>query len=220
MKYFSLFKRFMFIALICSFAAQGGNVGSHASRKNLQNIKNSTVYNISVSAGQARNSQASANLTMSGENSKVSVEKEGTVTLVAGKSILLHPGTKISSGGFLYASIEPMPKSGKHQKKEVRIVTVEEKNKIEEQASLSTAYSLFSPFPTRNKGHLHTGDAENGSFTSSINDLSGVAPEQHRKVAVNSFNLTEITREQMVINYKPVPETYTFRAETMMVLRL
>jgi|GEM_PF-3389989 len=220
MRHFHWFKGFIFIALACTIPAFGSTVVSVGSENNQQKSESSAGYTIKVSAEQVQNTQASANLTISGENSKVSVERKGTVTLVAGKSIVLLPGTKISNGGFLYASIEPREKSGKRQKKEVKLVTIEEKMKIEEQASLCVAYSLFSPFLTRNKGYLHTGDAENGSFSSSYNDLSGVAPEQQRKVAVDSRQLPDATHGQRLVNYFPLPVAYMYRAEITRVLRL
>jgi hypothetical protein len=219
MKYLHWFKGFIFIALTCSVTAQGSAYMSFGPDRDLQTNESSKGYTITVSAGQVQNSQAAANLTISGENSKVSVEKKGTVTLVAGKSIVFHPGTKISNGGFLYASIEPATKNGKLQKKQVKLVTVEENKKIEEQASLSVAAALFSPFATHTRGALHAGDAENGSVTSSNNVLSGVSPEQQRKVAVDSRLLPEATRKQMRINYYLTPLAYACRAETMRVLR-
>ena len=170
--------------------------------------------------GEVQNYQSTANLTISGENRPLIVEKDGEVNLTAGKSIILLPGTKISAGGFLYASIEPSVKSGKHQKKEIRLVTIEENEKIQEQASLSQAGILFSPFPKSVKGSLHAGDAEQGYFNISANILSAVAPEQHRKVALISLPLHEITRQQVFSNLTILPVTSTFRAETMRVLRL
>jgi hypothetical protein len=142
------------------------------------------------------------------------------VKLVAGESIVLHPGTKISLGSFLYATIQPAVKSGKRQKKEVSLVTIEENQKIEEQASLTFAAALFSPFPSHRKGNLHAGDAENGSFTSSNYELSAVSPEQQRKVAIDSRQLPEVTRKQLLINYLYTPVAFVCRPETMRVLRL
>jgi hypothetical protein len=162
----------------------------------------------------------SSNLVVSGENNLIVVAKEGTVTLSAGKSISLLPGTKISAGGFLYASIDQISKNGKHRKKVVRLVTVEEKQKIEEQASLSVAYTLFSPFLSGNKGSLHAGDTENGSFKSLSGYLTGLSPEQQRKVAVDSRELPETTRKQFPINYNLAPEAIVYRAEVTRVLRL
>ncbi|MCX6303973.1 MAG: hypothetical protein NT040_03305 [Bacteroidetes bacterium] len=220
MKYFHWFKGFVFIALTCSVTAQGSTTVLYGSGNNPQNNEPSTGYTISVSAGQVQNSHAEANLTICGANSKVSVEKKGTVTLVAGESIVFHPGTRISNGGFLYASIEPRSKNGKRQKKEVTLVTIEENNKIEEQATLATAYDMFKPFPTHTKGLLHAGDAEQGSFNASSNELSGVTPEQQRKVAVDSRLLHEVTRKQVHASYNLIPVAYAYRAETMRVLRL
>jgi hypothetical protein len=220
MKYFSWSKGFIVIALACSIIAQGSTVFPIGSKNQIQKNEPKKVYSVTVTSSQVQNNPASANLTISGENSKISVEKQGTVTLVAGESIVLHPGTKISTGSFLYASIEPRTKVGKHQKKEAKLVTLEENLKIELQADLSFAYQLFSPFPTHNKGYLHAGDAEQGSFNSSSNELSGLAPEQQRKVAVESRFLPEVTRNQNTINYTFIPAVFSFRAETMMVLRL
>jgi hypothetical protein len=220
MTYFHSFKVFAFIALACSITAQGSAVESASSKSDPQSKEASTAYSISVSAGQVQNNQSTANLTISGENSKVSVEKEGTVTLSASKSIHLLPGTKVSAGGFLYASIETIAKNGKNPKKEMRLVTVEEKMKIEAQASLSKAYALFSPFPSPARRHLHSGESENGSYTSENNELSAVTPEQQKKVAVNSRLLPEVTRTQISTSYNPAAEAFACRPETMRVLRL
>lgn len=220
MKYFHWFKGFVFIALACSVSAQGSTFFYLGSENYHQKDEPVAGYTISVSAGQVQNSQAAANLTMSGENSKVSVEKKGTVTLVAGKSIVLHPGTKISNGGFLYASIEPRAKLGKHQKKEVTLVTIEEKMKIEEQVCLGIAFNFFKPFPTSRCGHLHAGDAENGSFRTYNNELNAVAPEQQKKVAIESHVLPELSRQQMNVNFNLLSYAYVYRPETVKVLRL
>ena len=220
MKYFHWYKGLALIALACSFMAHGSTVDTISARKTLSNSPNTKVGNVTVSAGQTQNYQAPANLTLSGESTQITVENDGRVILTAGKSIRILAGTTVSHGGFLYASIEPNVKSGKHHKKEIRLVTVEEKLKIEEQASLAVACVLFSPFPARNKGTLHAGDAENGSFSSSTNELSAVSPEQQRKVAVDSRTLPEVTRKQILINCHPIPVAYTYRTESLMVLRL
>lgn len=220
MKYFYRFKGLFFIALAISVAAQGSTVISSGPAYNLQNDEVSAVYNLSVSAEQPQNTPSSANLTMSGDNSKVSVEKGGTVTLVAGKSIILRPGTKISKGGFLYASIESKAKNGMHHKKVVKLVTVEEKRKIEEQACFATACEIFKPFPTPGRRYLHAGDADNGSFTLSNNDLMGVSPEQQRKGAVDSRQVALTAPKQLLSTINRMPETSGYRPETTRVLRL
>jgi hypothetical protein len=141
--------------------------------------------------------------------------------VTSSKSILFRPGTRITAGGFLYASIDqPAPKTGRHPKKAVILVTVEENMKIEEQASLSTAAAMFSPFPSRSRGHLHAGDTEEGSFTASNNTVSAVSPEQQRKVAVNSRLLPEVTRVQLTTNYTSTAVAISCRPEMMRVLRL
>ncbi len=221
MKYFYWFKGFVFIALACSVTVQGSTVDSSTSKSDPQTTEVSSVFSVSVTAGQVQNDQSTANLTISGENSRVCADKAGTVKLVASESIVLRPGTRVTAGGFLYASIEPVTKNGKHHdKKVVVVVTVEEKMKIEAQASLAMAYTIFSPFPSPAKRHLHGGEAENGSFTSSPNELSAVSPEQQRKVAVESRILAGVSRNQISSNSNPVPVAYSYRPEVLRVLRL
>jgi hypothetical protein len=222
MKHISRFKVFILIALTCVFTAVQGNVvvTSSSDQQGPQHDGSSATYSVSVSAGHSQASEASANLTMAGMNSQVSVEKEGSVTLVAGESIVLRPGTKVSGGGFLYASIRPASHTGKPHKKGVKVVTVEEKKKIEEQESLETACEMFKPFPSKSRGFLHAGDADNGSYFASCHELFGVSPEQQRKVAGDShFTVLVASRtNQTIVNTAPVPHGY--RPETIRVLRL
>jgi hypothetical protein len=82
------------------------------------------------------------------------------------------------------------------------------------------AFKLFSPFPAPGKGHLHAGDAEQGSYYASSNELTGVAPEQQRTLAIESRFLPEVPRKQILVNYELIPMANAFRAETLMVLRL
>jgi len=175
---------------------------------------------ITVNAGQSKTSQASANISISGENNKVTVEKEGVVSLSAGKSIILHPGTRVTAGCFLYASIEPVAKTGKHKNKETRLVTIEEKKKIEEQATLAVAAILFSPFPVCSKGFLHAGDAENSSFYAGCNELSGVTSGEQRIVAINGLASLVAAPSKLILNSAPAPVPVVFRPETTRVLRL
>lgn len=220
MKYIQRFKGLLFFALACSFTAQGSTDETVTRKNSPSDNSGNTSGSITVTAGQIQNIKAADNLTISGKTIPLTVESEGRVTLTAGKTILLLPGTKVSPGGFLYASIEPAVKSGKHQKKEIRLVTVEEKIKIEEQASLSQAYTLFSPFPSRNRGHLHAGDTEQGSFSASNSKLFAVSPEQQRKVAVTSRSLPEVTRQQVILTFNLNPVAFTSRSVTHRVLRL
>ena len=220
MRYIPWFKGAVFIVFACSFAAFGSTADTSSTGKSLSDIRNAAIGNITVAAGQTHNYQSSANLTISGTNSPVTVEKKGVITLSAGKSIVFLPGTKISAGSFLYASIKPVAKNRKHQKKESRLVTIEENEKIEEQASLSIAATLLSPFPTRSRGHLHAGNAYQSRFTASGNELSGVSPEQQRKMDFERYLLPRVHFQQILTSLLPVPATLACRAETTMVLRL
>jgi hypothetical protein len=92
--------------------------------------------------------------------------------------------------------------------------------KIEEQASLAFAATLLSPFPSNRKGNLHAGDTENGSYSTAYNELSGISPEQQRKVAVESRPLPQISTKPILTSSQLVPAAYGYRPQIMMVLRL
>jgi hypothetical protein len=220
MNCFKRFKGLVVVALAFCVTAQGSSFinGDDVAKDRADG--QSKEYNISVSSGQAQQSQSAATLSISGDNSKVSVGKEGTMKLVAGKSIKLLPGTKVTNGGFLYASIESKVKAGKHTKKEVSIVTIEENKRIEEQASLATACSLFSPFPSGKQGRLNAGDEKNGSFISSNSVIYGVTPEQQRKVAVEGFSLLQVKRNSVLLNSTRAEVSVSYRPEAHTVLRL
>ncbi len=217
MKHVKQVNPLLLIALACTVLAQGRV--SYGAVPTPQDNGQPSAYSVSVSAGQEQ-SGASANLTLSGSNSRVSVDKPGTVTLVAGKSIILRPGTHISEGGFLYASIEPATKPGKMHKKLVKVVTIEEKKRIDEQVTLSVAYTLFSPFHTRTRGWLHAGSQEQGDFTASSFSSYAVPPDQQRKSGIDTRPaLLAVVYPVMIMGNDPsVPEG--FRPETRRVLRL
>ncbi len=217
MKHLHRVKGFIFIALACTVSAQGSAVMTTGTDP--QDSGTSPAYSLSVSTGQ-ESAPASARLTLAGENSKVSVEKPGTVTLVAGKSIILKPGTRITGGGFLYASIEPAAKPGKHHKRTVKVVTIEEKKRIDEQLSLAVAYTLFKPFPSRTRGWLHAGREEQGSYSASPLTVSAITPDHTRKISADARTsaMAVASAGQRISSILPVPES--FRPETRMVLRL
>lgn len=202
------------VAASLAFSAQG-SVAAVSAQATPQD-EGSKAYSISVSSTESQ--QASANLTLSGENSKVSVEKKGSVTLVAGKSIVFHPGTRIAPGSFLNASINRKP--GSHGKREARLVTVEENRKILEQQSLAIACSLFSPFPSPARRTLHSSHNGDGNFVSTVNDICGISSEQHRMAAVDSRLLVQRTNQQISSNVLTTPGTPVHRPETTRVLRL
>ncbi|MCX6277913.1 MAG: hypothetical protein NT004_07435 [Bacteroidetes bacterium] len=185
---------------------------------NIQN-RNASLNGVIIASGQSQVYRAHDNISISGSN-PVTVNQKGSITLIAGKSILLLPGTRISYGGFMYATIGTNGKSGKQAGKEVSLVTIEENEKIEELATLALSVALFTPFSTCNNDHLYTGDAEQGSFDLSNNVLSAISPEQQRKVAVDSYFRAEVSHRQMLINYSSVLISHENRAETMRVLRL
>jgi hypothetical protein len=102
----------------------------------------------------------------------------------------------------------------------VKLVTVEEKKRIEEQDCFAMACDLFSPFPSRKKGLLDPVDAADGSYKSSRNELFGVTPEQQRKIAVDAFKVLTVFSYQTKFISSIVPESSGYRSEITRVLRL
>ncbi len=178
------------------------------------------VYDISVSAGQEAGTPAAATLTIAGENSKVSVEKQGSVTLTAGKSIILRPGTRVSAGGFLYASIESGSKTGKGKHRTARVVTVEEHRNIQEQVALAFAHTLFSPFPSATRSHVAGEAGEQGSFTVTGPGTSALSPEPQRKIMTESRPVLSAFTSSLTTYRLPCRPDQGIRPETRRVLRL
>jgi hypothetical protein len=166
-------------------------------------------------------SRIADHIVVSGESNPVTVEKAGRITLTARKPIVFLPGTKISAGSFVYASIDPAAKQAKHRKKAARLVTVEEKEKIDEQASLAKACEIFSPFPVSKRGTVHaTGDTGRSKYTSSGGDPSAVSPEQQRTFSAVALATTRITIERKTSSFTFFLAASSFRPETVSVLRL
>lgn len=180
----------------------------------------SNAFSLSVSTGQTVEEQSRANVTLSGENGKVKIENSNKVTIVAGKSITLKPGTRVSPGGFLYASIESPVKSRKHAKREVRIVTVEEKIKLDEQADLAKSCTHISPFLPGNKRTLFNGGSDRGSISSSSGDYLAISPEQQRKVAHTDYVTFYFNNPVLKTELAQVKISETSKPATYRVLRL
>lgn len=216
MRFFSTHKFFILTALAVLAAA--GTSPLYAGVAGQEN--EGLVYDISVSAGQEAGTPASATLTIAGESSKVSVEKQGSVTLTAGKSIILRPGTRVSAGGFLYASIEPASEAGQDKHHSARVVTVEEHQEILEQTALAFAHTRFSPFPSASRSHVSGEAGEQGSYTVAGSVPSAISPDHQRKVmtdnrAISTLFVPYSTSHQLACRPDP-----GIRPETRRVLRL
>lgn len=219
MKQFIRVNGLIMIALACSLLVKGGTSGISSVQTEPKEGQPSPEYSISVSAQETGEAKADANLTISGGNSSVKVEKEGGVTLVAGKSILLRPGTRITHGGFLYASINQGSKTtGK--KSAHKLVTIEEKRKLDEQACLATAYDLFRPFPFSVCGILMNDKEDTGQLIVTMNAASGVTPEQQRKIAAGQETPAMAASTVSYLKVENTAKIHNCRPETVRVLRL
>lgn len=143
-------------------------------------VQNRTINDLSLKSDESVTIQTASTLVLSGEK-PVNVDQNGSITLVSGKAIVLLPGTKISSGGFMYASITPAGKKGKHVKRVTKLVTVEENARLEEQATLAEAVSLFSPFPSAGKRQLSSPVSGGSSIVVNQNQNSALVNESNVK---------------------------------------
>lgn len=156
-------------------------------------------------------------LVLSGEE-PVSVGQNGAIKLVAGESIILLPGTKISSGGFLYATIHTS--KGKQSGKVTTLVTVEEKAKIDEQKALEHAATLLSPFPTETaKGVSPCSDERNSISATSVNQ-SAITIGNNNKISAITETRLVICQTFPSINYSTGFTLHSFVPEARFVLRL
>jgi len=79
--------------------------GSFTGVKTSSPPNNQTLVNIDIPAGVTNCYDATQVLTVAGNGAIFLVENGGSVTLVAGGSILLMEGTKVNSGGYLHGFI-------------------------------------------------------------------------------------------------------------------
>jgi hypothetical protein len=148
----------------------------------------------------------------------VSVGHNGAIKLVAGQSIILLPGTRISCGGFLYATIQS--KKSKSSGKLTKLVTIEEKERIEEQKALEHAATLLSPFPSESvKGVSPCGDESNSISAASVHQ-SGITTGNNNKISAITETRAVIIQIFSNINYSAGFKLLSFVPEARFVLRL
>jgi archaellum component FlaF (FlaF/FlaG flagellin family) len=168
------------ILISCLATVSFGNRADSSFVSGSGDIQNRTVNDLSLKSDESVTIQTASTLVVSDEK-PVNVNQNGSITLVSGKAIVLLPGTKISSGGFMYASINPDGKKGKQVKKITKLVTVEEHAKLEEQATLAEAVSLFSPFPSSSKRQLSNPYSGGNSIVVSSQQNSALVNESNVK---------------------------------------
>ncbi len=148
----------------------------------------------------------------------VSVGHNGAIKLVAGQSIILLPGTKIASGGFLYATIHPY--KGKNSGKVTKLVTVEEKEKIDEQKALEHAATLLSPFPSESVKGVSPCSDESKSISAASGYQSAITTGNNNKISAITETRSVIRPTLASINYSSGFIFLSFVPETRFVLRL
>jgi hypothetical protein len=178
-----------------------------------------SLNNILVSSGQIQEYTSSSHLTLSGSD-PVKVDANGSITLIAGKSIQLLPGTKVTVGGFMYASVLPHGKEAQRAKQKTRLVTIEENEKIEEEISLAGAAALISPFTTANKGELYSGSSSNGCIRPSVIVEACLGSEQSRNVVFSITDNYQIFKSTVILNSFGRCKNYFSHKECQYVLRL
>lgn len=181
----------------------GGNDGYPVEKQNQPGNSSETVLNgISLTDQDTRVVNSSSAIILS-EQEPVRVGGNASLTLVAGRNIFLLPGTKITAGGFLYASIQRPGKKGKAITEECRLVTIEENEQIAEQEALAISTTL-SPFVKPEKDHLR--NAVPGESTLSISSPSdkGVIQDHHRKFSTRQYQsiLPGLPHSEMIARFQ------------------
>ena len=210
---------FLFSLLLSAEMLQAGDCDSLKGVSQIIIRHDADMNSVVAGTGLTEETVAPAHLVLS-ESTPVTVDQNGSITLVAGKSIHFLPGTKISAGGFMYASIVQPGKTGRLQKKEVRLVTVEENEKLEEQVSLAQAATLLSPFPSNKKGQLHAATSENGSIDVYTNNNIGISQEQTFKLAAISVARLQANLQPIVHKFINLPGYCNNNVDCRYVLRL
>ncbi len=144
----------------------------------------------------------SASAIILSEQMPVRVGSNASLTLVAGKNIFLLPGTKITAGGFLYATIQKPGKKGKTAAQECRLVTIEENEQIAEQEALAVSTTL-SPFVRPEKDHLR--NAAPGESTLNVTSPSdkGIIQDHQRKFSAHQHQsmLQGLPTSEIITHY-------------------
>lgn len=169
----------------------------------------------------------------------ISEPVSGTVSLVPGKSvqllpgthvtagmvisqnsIQLLPGTRITAGGFIYASAVSRDKSGKSARKAMKLVTVEENEKIIEQRVLEISATLISPFLHSQVKHFSTDGSSDGNYSASVFSESALLQDPSRKLDAMAFQSFKPISVSTTHTFNTVADNIHNRIECRYVLRL
>lgn len=186
--------------LTVNVAVNGGNTNS------VSDPQNQSINNMTLQGSGNFTIRSSSSLVVSGEK-PVNVGDKGSITLVAGKAIHLLPGTKISAGGFMYASINGAAKKGKAIHKVAKLVTVEENARIEEQSTLAEAVKIFGPFVTQLKNRQISSPGGEKEFIGSDSRSDSVLPNESNN---RSFTLMV---NSLIIETVPIVRNYILKMD-------
>ncbi|NQV01573.1 MAG: hypothetical protein HQ542_02930 [Bacteroidia bacterium] len=185
-------------------------------------VTDSVISNMTILSGEKKTVDARNNLIISGEDQPVTIKEGGSITITAGEKIILLPGTKVSAGGTLHASISAaeVAELQKKEKERPLEVTREEQAKVEEHNRLEEAYNLFRPFATPVFASYHNEKKERESITLASTYLTGITCESQQRVVVPlkeniSYYSDYLTSKSSVCQIASV-----FRPVAIMALRL
>ena len=219
MKFLELKSGLLSMMLLIAFGTEVSGFDSVSGIKKTILSNNVSLNNILVSSGQVQEYASSSHLTLSGSD-PVKVDANGSMTLIAGKSIQLLPGTKVTVGGFMYASVLPHGKEAQKIKQRARLVTIEENEKIEEEISLAGAAALISPFTTSNKGELYSGSSSDGCIRPSLRVEACLGSEQYRNLVFSVSDNYQLFKSTVIVNTYDRCKSYSSHHECQYVLRL
>jgi len=119
-------------------------------------------------------------------NTSFIVGEGGAVSITASDRILLKPGTKVSAGGTLKATIVKSDiKSIKKKKRERPLeVSAREEAKIVEHARMEMAFNLFRTFATPVRS-VYRAEKEREAFTLQDSHVYGLTSQQQQRLGIS-----------------------------------
>jgi hypothetical protein len=179
------------------------------------------LKNLKVFQGQDYFYLANRILTVSGPDKPVIVRKGATLNLVSGQTIVFLPGTKVSSGGYLHATI--ITDAGERNMASRKMTRPSDLAKManpDETISISEAQASCSPFARSSKGDFREKGNNDQSINALIPDVSGVVTEHNRKVALAGQSRNQFAPQHLFNFSNKFFLTFSGKPEATRVLRL
>jgi len=194
---------------------------SDADNTTLELPSDTILKSLNLMAGQDQFYLANKNLTISGHEKPVIVRNGASLNLASGRSIVLLPGTKVISGGYLHATIiSDVGERSVAARKMTRpsdLAKMENSNKT---TIISETAVPCSPFAKSSKGDFREQGNDDQNFNALAADYSGVITEHNRKNAVVKQTRTQFAPQHLIVFVNTSFLTFAGKPEATRVLRL